>query len=167
MSWQNTVLNITRGLIGDIDTPQTYSDSRLTYISLNCAHLLLNEVSFVNDYTVDVAASSISPDPSVAPEDVSFINLLALRSAVLIANSEYKTASKQAFIVKDGPSSIETGVRYKALQEFAACAKEAYDKAKIDFVAGNSIGACAVTTPFYYRGQEPSFLNSNSNDYSR
>lgn len=162
MSWQSITNNVIRGLIGDIDTPQTYSDSRLTYISLNCAHLLLNEVSFQNDYTVDVAASSISPDPS-DPEDVSFINLLALRSAVLIANSEYKTASKQAFIVKDGPSSIETGVRYKALQEFAATAKEMYDKAKIDFVAGNSVGALAVTTPFYYRGQEPSFLNSNNN----
>lgn len=162
MSWQSITNTITRGLIGDIDTPQTYSDSRLTYISLNCAHLLLNEVSFVNDYTVDVAASSISPDPS-DPEDVSFINLLALRSAVLIANSEYKTASKQAFIVKDGPSSIETGVRYKALQEFAGQAKEAYDKAKIDYVAGNSVGATAVTTPFYYRGAEPSFLNQSSN----
>src|SRR3990167_2800319 len=101
MAWQDVTTNIVRGLIGDIDTPQTYTDGRLLYIELNSAHLLLNEVSFNSDYTVDVQASSISPDPLT---DTTFINLLALRSAVLISNSEYKTAAKQSFIVKDGPS---------------------------------------------------------------
>jgi len=157
MSWQSITNNLIRGLIGDIDTPQTYSDDRLTYIALNSAHLLLNEVSFNNDYTVSVSASSILPDPA-DPEDVSFLNLLALRSSLLIANSEYKTAAKQSYIVKDGPSSVDTSLKYKALQEFAKTAKEAYDKAKIDYTAGNSIGSCAVTTPFYFRGSNPDML---------
>jgi hypothetical protein len=162
MSWQSITNSLIRDLIGDVDTPQVYTDSRLTQVAITCAHLVLNEVSFVNDYTVDVAASSISPDPSVSPEDVSFLNLLALRSSLLIANSEFKTSAKQSFIVKDGPSQIDTGNRYKALADFAKVAKEAYDKAKIDYIAGNSIAACAILTPFYYRGEAPNMFGSSN-----
>lgn len=169
MSWQSITNSLIRDLIGDYDSPQVYSDTRLTQVALTCAHLVLNEVSFASDYTVDVAVSSISPDPTTAPEDVSFINLLALRSSLLIANSEFKTAAKQSFIVKDGPSQIDTGTRYKALADFAKVAKEAYDKAKIDYIAGNSIAACCVTTPFYSRSAVPNMLGSpdilNRNSY--
>lgn len=162
MSWSETVLPMVRGLIGDIDTPQTYSDTRLTDITVYSAHLLTGEASFNFDYTISIPNSSISPDPTVSPEDTNFTNLLALRTAVLISNSEYKTAAKQSFVVKDGPSSVDTVSRYKALQEFAKTAKDAYDKAKIDYIAGNSVGSCAVLTPFYYRGESPTFFN-NSN----
>lgn len=162
-TWQDTTTNIVRGLIGDIDIPQTYTDARLLYIELNSAHLLLNEVSFNSDYTVDVQASSISPDPIT---DTNFINLLALRSAVLISNSEYKTAAKQSFIVKDGPSSLDTSTKYRALEAFAATAKQTYEKAKLDYIAGNSLSACCVATPFYSRSYPPNMLysdNSNCN----
>lgn len=157
MSWQQTSNIIIRGLIGDIDSPQTYTDDRLTYIALNSAHLLLNEVSFNSDYSVDVQASSISPDPIT---DTNFINLLALRSAVLISNSEYKTAAKQSFIVKDGPSSLDTSTKYRALEAFAATANQAYLKAKLDYVAGNSTGSCAIMTPFYSRSYPANMLYS-------
>ena len=100
-------------------------------------------------------------------EKTGNLDEVQIRDVLEMSDNFSELITRQAFIVKDGPSSIETGVRYKALQEFAGQAKEAYDKAKIDYVAGNSIAACAVTTPFYYRGQEPGFLNSNSNDYGR
>lgn len=162
MSWPDIVLPMVRGLIGDMDSPQTYTDSRLTDISVYSAHLLMGEVSFNFDYSINIANSSITPDPTVSPEDTNFTNLLALRTSSLIANSEYKTAAKQSFIVKDGPSSVDSTNRYKALAEFAKTAKEAYDKAKIDYIAGNSVGAVAVLTPFYSERQPASFFNNST-----
>ena len=143
MSWQDYTIPLIRNYIGD-PAGTTYSDSRLTNIAITSAHSLLNEISFQNDYAIDVPSSSISPDPT---SDSNFINLLSMKSALLIVNSEARTKSLQIFSIKDGPSSISTGESSKALLNLSKVLSDAYNKAKIDYIAGNSDGATSVAGP--------------------
>lgn len=160
MTWQTTSIPIIRSLIGDLDSSAyTYTDTRLTQIALSSAHLLLNEVSFDTTYAVDVVASSITPDPtSLSPVDSTFVNLLALRSSVLILGSEARTKAISSIAFKDGPSSIETGGAAKATMELANMVRGQYEKAKLDYIAGNSVGAQAVTSPILYQSISPNLF---------
>ena len=159
MSWYTQPLPILRELIGDTDG--TYTDGRLQAVLLSAGHLLLREVSFDNDYVINVSASSILPDPS-DPEDVSFINLLALRGAVLVTGSEWKSSASQAIVIKDGPSTIDTSKGADMLKERANWVLDLYTNAKNQYVAGNSIGSCVVSGPIGYYG---SFQNNYSQRY--
>lgn len=169
MTWIDIEIPLIRSIIGDLDST-SYSDGRLTTIAITNAHMLTNEVSFDNSYVVNVPNSSITPDPANGP-DYNFLNLLALKTASLIVNSEFRTASMQSFIVKDGPSQIDTGNKAKYLAEFAKNLLTAYQKAKLDYIAGNSIGGTAVSTPIYSNSQFPSMFGTpnsqvQSNNYS-
>ena len=157
MSWQDYTLPLVRTYIGDLDGT-SYSNSRLTTISVTAAHSLLNEVSFSNTYTVDVPNSSISPDPTSGTIDTNFLNLLALKTALILSTSEARTKSLQVFSIKDGPSSVETGGAAKAMVELSKLLTEAYNKAKLDYIAGNSVGAQAITTPVYTQWANPSMF---------
>ena len=148
--WYSQPLPILRELIGDSDA-STYSDFRLQAVLLSAGHLLLREVSFDNDYVINIGASSILPDPS-SPEDVSFINLLALRGAVLVTGSEWKSGASQAIVIKDGPSTIDTSKGADALKERAQWVLDLYTNAKNQYVSGNSIGSCIVSGPIGYWG---------------
>lgn len=156
MPWNLSVLPQIRNYIGDY-AQTSYSDARLTNIAITAAHSLLNEVSFDNSYTVDVPNSSISPDPSTSPADTNFINLLSLKSALLIVNSEARTKSIQVFNIKDGPSSIDTGGAAKSLVELSKILTDTYCKAKLDYISGNSVGAACVAGPVYTQGYPSMF----------
>ena len=67
MAWQNEMSIIVRHLINDLDSSSyTFTDSRVEESILVAAQLVLIEIDFDKSYTIDVDASSISPDPTTS-----------------------------------------------------------------------------------------------------
>jgi hypothetical protein len=94
-----------RHLINDVDeTNYKYSQSRLETTLTVAAQLISQEITFDNNYIVDITEESITPDPV---SDSVFINFLVLRAACIILGSEVKTESSNAISIKDGPSAID------------------------------------------------------------
>lgn len=147
MAWQIELVTIVRNLIHDLDTPPTYSQSRLEETILVNAQLLNKTVDFPNDYTIDVDAITLSPDPTEGTKDIGFINLVCLKTAVMITYGELKTAANQSIEVRDGPSSISLGGIYKAVKDLHNELKEQFELEKVRYQAGNSKAGHGVLGP--------------------
>ena len=106
MAWQDTMVTMLRVVIDDMGSNPTYSDSRLEEVIVVAANLTKQDVDFDSDYTIGVTDLSISPDPTTSPDN-AFINLVTLKSACLLANSEYKTCTNYAISVRDGSAAID------------------------------------------------------------
>ena len=151
MTWQTEMTPILRFLINDLDSSNyTYADSRLQQSLLVGAQLVSTELTFNKSYEINVAASSLTPDPTTAPRDDSFINLVCLKSAVIIYGGELRLAGGKSMKVVDGPSQIDTSAMYGNYSKLYQSAMEAYNRARVNYVAGNSIGGQCVSTPFTY-----------------
>jgi len=148
MSWQNEMVRILRFLINDINSV-TYEDCRLEETLLVAAQLKYAEIDFDRTYTIDVDSLSLAPDPTaVTPKDDWFVNIVCLTAASIVLNSEAKTLAAQAYRIKDGPSSIETGGAYKATKELSDEMSAKVDIAVMRYKAGDSVGAQAILTPY-------------------
>lgn len=152
MSWQNEMVRIVRFLINDINSI-TYADDRLEETLLVAAQLKSGAIDFNNTYTIDVDLLSLSPDPTLTtPKDNWFINIVCLYTASIILDSEAKTLAAQAYRIKDGSSTIETGDAYKATKELAVEMAQRVDQAIMQYKAGDSVGAQAILTPYTQDG---------------
>jgi len=147
MAWTTSLTLIVRYLINDIDST-VYSDARLKQSIVISAQLAAMDVTFDKNYTIDIDAATITPDPFDETQDNGFINLIALRSALLIFSNEAKLASKLGIKVNDGPSSIDTSGRLSSALRILDSARSAYEKAKVDYVVGQARGFQVVTTPY-------------------
>jgi len=151
MTWQTEMTPILRYLINDIDpTSYTYTDTRLQNTILISSQLLLKEVDFDKVYSVDIGNSGLTPDPTTDPRDNPFINLTCLKATVVIYGGELRLATKSSLKVVDGPSQIDTTSMYSNIGKLYTQALETYNKAKIDYVAGNSIAGQSVLTPYSF-----------------
>lgn len=148
MAWQDEMIPIVRALINDTETTTTYSDSRLEETIVIAAHLLNVNINFDNNYTITIATTTISPDPTSGTKDIAFINLVCLRAALFIYDAEAKTASRLGIRVSDGPSSVDTSGRLSSSLELSKQMKQNFELAKIEFMAGNSRAGQAVMTPY-------------------
>lgn len=138
-----------RYLINDIDSA-TYSDSRLR-TQLNISARYVNVELFNNSYTVSVIGSgSISPDPTDAPRDENFINLVVLRAGCDVGRNEFKLAAGQAISIKDGSSALDLKgtADQKNIVSQSLC--KLYSDAKMEFSlsggAEGTIGAAIFST---------------------
>lgn len=146
--WQVEIVRILRNIIDDTDAT-TYSNSRLEEIILVAGQLLFSQVSLQNTYTIDVESHTMTPDPTtISPKDNDFINLLILKSAVIIVGSEVKTLTAQAYRVTDGPATIDASSVYKAKMELLKNLKEDLDKAIVLYQMGAGSGGQAILTPY-------------------
>lgn len=147
MSWQDEMVPIVRALINDMDSPTTYSDTRLEETIVIAAQMTNLFITFGNTYTISVSSTSISPDPTESRDD-AFINLVSLRAACFIYDSEAKQASRLGIRVNDGPSSIDVSGRLSSALALAKKFQDMYDFARVQYLAGNSIAGQAVLTPY-------------------
>lgn len=151
MTWQTEMTPILRFLISDLDpTAYVYSDARLQQSILIGAQLVSTELTFNKPYEINIAGSSLTPDPTDATRDDSFINLVCLKSAAIVYGGELRLAGGKSMKVVDGPSQIDTTTMYGNYAKLYQSAVDAYNKARINYVAGNSIGGQMVSTPFTY-----------------
>ena len=155
MSWNTEITELVRVLINDLDTTETYTDSRIERVIIIGATQVLQEVSFPTEYTVDVANITISPDPTALdPKDYGFINLVSLKTACLILGGEVKQYSLVGSIsVTDGPSNINMGNVFKNIQDTAKDMCLKYAQAKLEYkMLESSLNGQTVITPSTYLG---------------
>ena len=156
MAWQNEMTIMLRVVIDDIGDNPTYSDSRLAEVIVVAAQMTKQDVDFDNIYTISISNATISPDP-VASSDNAFLNLVTLKAACLLANSEYKTEGGRAISIRDGSSAID--------QRGVAAAKKGwrdnicaeYEKAEKEYKIGNSQAGKSIIGPYgFFTGQKRS-----------
>jgi len=147
MAWTTDMVLIVRGLINDLVTPYTYTDERLQELICIGAVLTMQEVDFDTAYVVDLSASTITPDPSVAGDD-DFEALVSLKTACIISRGEQRDAAKKAVSVKDGPAFIDTKDRAKQLGGLAEDACKAYDRARMSYQMGDGSVGKAIVGPY-------------------
>ena len=73
---------------------------------------------------------------------------MVLKAACIITSGEAKANALQAIKIKDGPTEIDTGQRHKALEARTLQVCEEFNRAKLQYVAGDGRTGQAVMTPF-------------------
>lgn len=159
MTWQTVLTPMLRGYIGDIDTPQTYTDFKLQTLLLYAAQTVNTEVGFgapltigiLTGYQIDVNASSIYPDPTISMSggyDNGFLNLTVLQAACLLTRSEMRPAAITALSVKDGISNLDLRDVFKAKQALAKQFCEDYVAARDQYRYNTLATGKATLGPF-------------------
>jgi hypothetical protein len=140
----DTILIILRVLINDV-SETLYEDIDLNRIIIVAAGLVKQEISLDVTYTIDYTLLSISPDPT----EEAFINFTALKAAIILLRGELKDISSNTFKIVDGPSTIDTTMRYSSSKNLLESLLEQYDLDKINYSMNNSIGGyrAVITTP--------------------
>lgn len=155
MSWSDEMVPVVRVLINDLGSPTTYTDSRLEEVIVVAAQLLLKEIDWDKTYVISISASSITPDPTSDARDDAFINLVCLKAASFIYDSEAKTASVMGIRITDGPSTIDISGRLSSSLALSEKFREDFRRAKIEYLAGNSRAGHAILTPYTNRIYNP------------
>ncbi|KKN70852.1 hypothetical protein LCGC14_0426350 [marine sediment metagenome] len=143
-SWDTDLVLMTRVLVSDMSTPQTYADEYIQRVLVTAGIMVDSEIPFSYDYSYDISALTISPDP-VTNEDLVFMALIPLKAACILTQGEFKQALGQGIKVRDGDSAIDTSVSfrgYRDILELGPCA--AYDKLKWTLLASGADSAGGV-----------------------
>jgi hypothetical protein len=147
--WDSELPLLVRHLIDDYSTPYVYSDARLIDLIVAAAQLIKIEVSFQQDYAVDMDAQTISPDPTeIDPKDDGFITLVSLKAACLLARSEAKTSSGRAIMFREGSTEVDRRGVSKEKMAIADNICKEYQDMKLQYQAGHNIKLRVITTPF-------------------
>lgn len=151
MPWQDDMTEILRVLVNDTEDTPTYSDSKLERVLVVAAFQVIRELEFSQDFVVNVAQTSITPDPTAtATKDESFVNLVTIKAACIIDRGSAVVAAGRAISVRDGGSSVDLrgvfGAKLQLLQK-GWCA--VYEDAKLEYQAGQvRVAGAVVMTPF-------------------
>jgi len=146
MAWTTDLVIILRSLIGDLDST-SFTDSRLQQILAVAAYNVLNDADFSTTYTVDVANSTISPDPYTT-SDVDFSTLTVYKAACILLGSEVKTEAANAISIKDGPSAIDLrGVTQSLTVMYNDLCKK-YDDLVNTYSYNNTLVGQAILGPY-------------------
>lgn len=149
MAWQDELIPLVRILIDDNNpSSYTYSDITLEQLIVAAARYVCSQVDLANVYTLNVANSTISPDPTTGTEDTGFITLVCLKTACLVVNAEVKVAANRSYVIKDGPSTIDTRTNYQSISELAKRLSDDYENMKMQYQAGNSRAGHAILSTY-------------------
>lgn len=167
MAWQTDLTIIVRNLIGDLGVTQAYDDSRIEQCLAVAGLITSQEFEFDTDYTFDLSAPDITPDPTLSSTyDRSAMALFTLKAACMLNLNSYQGAVSTGIKVRDGDSEVDTtsGFKgYKDILDYGPCG--AYQKLlnKLRFDNSMNLGR-AVTSPastdfsgFYGRGVQQFF----------
>lgn len=153
MSWQDVSVVQLRHAINDVDDPNRYSDSRLQLAWIVGASYVVNEFTLANTYGVDIVGVDINPDPTIAGSqpgqyaDPWAVNLITLRSAIMMISNDVKLATNSAWSIKDVHMSVDMKELYKANKIILDEAKEAYENLRMQYQIGVNPSVQAVLTP--------------------
>lgn len=147
MAWQDDMVIMLRVIIDDNGSNPEYSNSRLEEVIVVAATMTKKDVDFDNDYSLSISEVTISPDPTTGPDN-AFINLVTLKAACLLANSEYKTEAARAITIRDGSSAIDTKGVAAAKKGWRDSICEDYAKAEREYRIGNSQAGKSIIGPY-------------------
>tara|TARA_R110002020_G_scaffold188560_1_gene387301 strand:+ start:599 stop:1096 length:498 start_codon:yes stop_codon:yes gene_type:complete len=148
MAWTTDMVTVLRYIIDDVDSPQTYTDTRLKTVIVTAAQLTKEDITFAKTYTLDLTNITISPDPTATTRDDGFINLVCLKSACLLAGAEFKTEAAKNISIRDGSSSIDTRGVAQSRKDWKDRICADYDRAEKDYKMGNSKVGEAILGPY-------------------
>jgi hypothetical protein len=156
--WYFTPLMIIRTLINDLGATPDYSDARLNDIFLVAAYQVDTDLNF--DYTVDMEAGTISPDPTT---DEIFINLATLKAACIIDRGNARLAAAvNGLESRCGPLQMKTNRRMEGfglLLDKGYCA--AYAEAVKQYTFGNGRWIKGILSPFVNENFFPHHHNTH------
>lgn len=158
--WQTDMVTILRAMIDDMDAKR-YSDVTLVKLLVVAAFQVLTEFDF--DYTVDISAQSISPDPTLpGSRSDSFTNFVCMKAACVIDRGAAIVAAGRAIAVRDGGSSVDLRGVFQGKLEILKngwCA--VYENTKFEYALNRAGEAGAIImTPFrlYAREQTSGYM---------
>ncbi len=174
--WEVEIPIIIRNLISDLDSPPIYSDSRLIQLITVAANYVVSDVNLDVDYSIDVVAQTISPDPSApATRDTDFISFLALKASCILDQSTFRTkAAMEGIRTALGSANLSIAgnlAGYKTILDSAQGPCGLYQSLTFEHNIGNATAIRAVLSPFVGNNFDPryllrgSFRSTNSNDF--
>jgi hypothetical protein len=110
-TWQSTSEFMLRTMLNDAGcSSTTYSPERLEQLLITAAYFLPNEVNFNTAYTINVEASTISPNPINETDDgTDFISFMVLKAACMVDEGNFRSAALlQGVKARCGPAVLET-----------------------------------------------------------
>ncbi len=108
MAWQEDMREVLRVLIDDMVTPYRNTDANLERVLAVACMQVLQELSFSQVFTVNIAQGTISPDPTLAAsKEESLVNLVCLKAACILDRAAASKTSSKAFLIKDGNSTYD------------------------------------------------------------
>lgn len=129
MTWDEYCIILLRQLLDDDTVPYTYSDERLTKMLCTAGVLVQVENKLKNQYEVNMATYTITPDPlTLDPPDELFIALIVYKTACIIAQSKPMKTGHDSIRVTDAGTTVD--VKGKNSSDAAASANFCgmYDK---------------------------------------
>jgi len=164
MSWQGQISTMVRYLVNDTDPSNyKYSISRIETTILVAAQMVTFDVDLPNTYTINVEQCGLSPDPTdTETKDDAFINLVTIKSAMIIIGSEVRTEASNAISIKDGPSAIDLRGVAGTLVTLYKDLSDQYNSLVVDYQTGGNLAGQAILGP-YSPGSD--YVSRTHNDY--
>lgn len=145
MAWDTDLVLMVRVLVNDLAEPYKHSDEYLRRVVVCAGILVRKDIELPFDYVLDMANSTITPDPVDSADSVTMA-LLPLKAACIINQAQYLSAVGQAIKVRDGDSQIDTSVSFKGYQDIiklGPCATYAKLKWELQACSAAAVGAIA------------------------
>jgi hypothetical protein len=150
-SWTDVLPSRLRYYIGDVASPQTYSDATLqSYLTLG-ASVVISEVRLIKvNFTIDTLNNTITPDPIISADiDHGIASLFVFKAGAIIAISEMrKDVSKFGIKIKDDVTSYDGTGALKGRMDAHKMYLENYETAKWAWERGNKAVLKAVFGPY-------------------
>jgi hypothetical protein len=147
MAWETEMVTILRSIVGDLSSPQEFSDSSLQQLIVSAGQLMILDIDFPKTYTFDHSTPDITPDPTDPARDDAFINLAVLKAACLLGIGQWRNKARQSMVVKDDVSLIDGRKVGEGTQAWAQDLCKAYEDAKMDYRLGNAKPGAAIVGP--------------------
>jgi hypothetical protein len=158
MHWQESTLIMIRHIINDVDyTAYKYSDDRLLSATMVAAKLVELELDFSNQYIISVGDQTITPDPET---DTAFLNLVVLKTAVIILGGEVKKEAANSISIRDGVSSIDLRGVSSTLMQLYKDLSDKYESLALDYKFSGGNGQ-SILGPYSPGSDFVSRTNSN------
>jgi hypothetical protein len=158
MHWETSANIMVRQLINDLDdTAYKYSDERLLTAMVVAGKLVELELDFSQSYNINVEAKTITPDPEL---DTVFLNLMVLKSAVIILGGEVKKEAANSISIRDGVSSIDLRGVSSTLMQLYKDLSDKYDSLAFDYKFSGGNGQ-SILGPYSPGSDFVSRTNSN------
>lgn len=148
-TWDQVAIPILRTIIDDVASTTDYSDAELKTLMVRNAYIMVFEIDFNTQYTVDVINEKITPDPH-QNSDTAFINLLIFKSVCTLARAIAKKAAHKSITVKDGQAVYSGRDAANFLKLWADDYCKKYEDMRKQFTMSSNMGTYSkmITGPY-------------------
>lgn len=161
MAWQEELTAITRVLVNDYGDSMEFSDARIHQVLAVAGKYVQFDVNLEHSYIIDVANSSISPDPTLDNDSI-FISLVCLKAACIIDQSKFRTkAAMEGIRAALGPASLSVAgnsAAWKVMLDQGPCAL--YDELTSHWDVKEATAIRAILSPFVGNKFDPRSLST-------